>query len=80
MTQRRFASNKMEKLLEVLKEELLASKPFTPKIIVVPSQHIKDWVQKSLADDPAFGLAMGLRFMGSYACHRVFGKRVPILF
>ncbi len=64
MTHQRFASNRMENLLEVLKDQLLSSKPFTPKIIVVPSNHVKDWVQRSLADDPACGVAMGVKFMG----------------
>ncbi|MCP5509450.1 MAG: exodeoxyribonuclease V subunit gamma [Chlamydiales bacterium] len=64
MTQQSFASNKMEKLLTELKNQLLLSKPLTPKVIVVPSNRVKEWIQQKIADDPTFGVAMGLRFLG----------------
>lgn len=58
-------SNSFEKLYQSLKEELFqSSNPLKPKIIVVPSQKVKDWLQQRLISDPDVGIAMGLQFMG----------------
>ena len=58
-----FVSQSFEKLYQHFKEEIFRSKnPLEPKLVVVPSQRIKDWLQFRLSEDD--GVTMGLQFMG----------------
>lgn len=60
-----FISHQLEALADELKNNLFQSNyKLAPQIIVVPSHHIKLWLQKNFIDDPRIGIAMGMRFMG----------------
>ena len=60
-----FISHQMEALVGDLKTALLHSQhKLAPQIIVVPSHHIKLWLQQNFINDPEIGVAMGMRFMG----------------
>ncbi len=57
-----FFSHRLETLYEHLKENLLASSPFSKKVVVVPSQHMKRWLKLRCAKDPAMGICAGIEF------------------
>lgn len=55
-------SNRVEALYEELRDTLFAEKdsPFSKRLIIVPSQAMKMWLQLRLAQDPQCGIAMGV--------------------
>lgn len=60
---RTYFSNRVEQLYEFFKKELYYTNnhPFAERLIVVPSPAVKNWLTLRLADDPKFGIAMGIK-------------------
>lgn len=58
-----YFSNRVEQLYQFFKEELYVNNnhPFAERLIVVPSPAVKNWLTLRIADDPDFGIAMGIK-------------------
>lgn len=58
-----YFSNRVEQLYQFFKNELYVNNnhPFAERLIVVPSPAVKNWLTLRLADDPEFGIAMGIK-------------------
>lgn len=58
-----FFSNRVEQLYQFFRQELYVDNnhPFAERLVVVPSPAVKNWLTLRLADDPQFGIAMGLK-------------------
>jgi len=56
-----YSSNQMEILFTLLKNSLFSdSRPFTRRLLVVPSPIMRSWILTNLAEDPDLSIAMGL--------------------
>lgn len=61
-----YFSNRIERLVDHFKANLFTdSHPFEKRLVVVSSPLMKNWLERELARDPAFGISMGLEVVFS---------------
>ncbi len=82
-----FFSNQLEILLSNLKKELFLNKSFsTKRFVVVPSRHIKNWIEEAFASDKEYGVCSFVKFIDASQMDSFFldffdtEKKLPTIF
>ena len=62
MTSRIFYSNRVEHLYRLLRERLFAGDTslFTRRLVVLPSEAMRQWLRLQMAEDPSLGVCAGV--------------------